>query len=166
MKNRKDVGRQVLMLVIGVSVIVPLGIAQSDPLNVTANVLATCELGTFADVAFGDLTPGAGVDEPATGTIEWRCSNNASADIAIDNGDNGNRTMTGPTLGDLLPYQLYTDSPGGNVWSDTGTDVTVTGTGMASFTSVSVFGQIAAGAYDDVEFGAYSDTVEVTITIN
>ena len=69
---------------------------RAEPMNVTATVLEVCELGTINDMAFGNLTPGSNLDVTATATIQWRCSNGTSADITINDGNNGDRSMDGP----------------------------------------------------------------------
>jgi len=139
---------------------------QADPMNVTATVLEVCELGTITDTAFGDLTPGSLVDKSGTGTIEWRCSDGTTADITINQGLNGDRTMDGPGV-DTIAYELYKEVAHTNVWGDTAAlDLGVTGAGMTSFTTETVYGEVLHADYVDALEGAYSDTVTVLITIN
>jgi len=61
----------------------------------------------------------------------------------------------------VLTYSLYQDSGRNTVWGNTAlTGVSHTGTGSA--TSVTVYGQIAAG--QNVPAGNYSDVVVATVT--
>ena len=153
------------MLVLG-SCLVQFNTVSAAPMNVTATVDEVCELGTMGDVTFGNLTPGAGIDGTANGTVEWRCSNATNADIAIDNGANGNRTMDHAVTASTLTYQLFQDAARTSVWSDIGTDVNVTGTGIgAGFAAETVYGRVLSADIDAAEVGSYSDTVDVTITV-
>lgn len=159
-------GRRALSLLLLGGCLAQFNAASAAPMNVTATVDQVCELGTMGDVAFSTLTPGGGVDGTANGTVEWRCSNGTDADIAIDNGGNGNRTMDHATTASTLAYQLFKDVGLTLVWSDSGTDLSVTGTGIgAGFASETVFGRVLSGDIDAAEVGSYSDQVDVTITI-
>lgn len=142
------------------------GSARSDPMNVTATVLEVCELGTINDMAFGGLTPGSNLDVTATATIEWRCSNGTSADITLDNGGNGDRSMSGPGAA-TLSFELYKDAALSQRWGDTGAEkVTLSGAGMVSFSSETVHGEVLHADYVGAPQGAYSDIVTVNVVIN
>ncbi|HEY5667419.1 MAG TPA: spore coat U domain-containing protein [Gammaproteobacteria bacterium] len=142
------------------------GHAHAETMNVTATVLEVCELGTITDADFGDLTPGSLVDGTAAGSVQWRCSDNTNASITIDQGLNTDRTMSGPGT-DTIAYELYKDAPRTEIWGDTvADDLDVTGTGMASFTTETVYGEVLHDDYVDAAQGAYSDTVTVLIEIN
>lgn len=160
-------GRKALSLLILGGCLVQLNTASAAPMNVTATIDDVCELGTMGDVTFGTLTPGGGTDGTANGTVEWRCSNGTNADVAIDNGGNANRTMDhAVTVGSTLAYQLFKDAARTQVWSDSGTDLGVTGTGIgAGYTSETVYGRVLSADIDAAESGSYSDQVDVTITI-
>ena len=139
---------------------------QADPMNVTATVQAVCELGTIGDVNFGALTPGSGVDAAATGTIQWRCSQGTDADITINDGVSTSRTMPGPGSTPVA-YELYKEAAHTNRWGDSGPEiVSVTGAGMTTFTTETVFGEVLHADYIGAETGSYSDVVTVLITIN
>ena len=142
------------------------GSAHSAPMNVTATVLEVCELGTVDDMAFGGLTPGSNLDVSVTATIEWRCSNGTSADISLDNGSNGDRSMSGPGA-TTVSFELYKDGAPSQRWGVTGAEtVTLSGTGMASFSSTTVHGEVLHADYVAAPQGAYSDIVTVNIVIN
>ena len=139
---------------------------HADPMNVTATVQAVCELGTIGDVNFGNLTPGSGVDSAATGTIQWRCSQGTDAEITINDGTSTNRTMPGPGVTPVA-YELYKEAAHSNRWGDSGGEVvSVTGAGMTSFATETVFGEVLHADYVGAETGAYSDVVTVNININ
>jgi len=148
---------------LGLLAILPFATIHADPMTVTATVLEVCELGTITDTAFGPLTPGD-PDVSATGAIEWRCTDGTTADIAIDDGGNGDRTMDGPGA-DKIAYELYKEVAHSNRWGGVGEEVGVVGVGMTSFTTETVFGEVLAADYIDAEVGAYSDVVTVTITL-
>jgi spore coat protein U-like protein len=159
-------GRRALSLLVLGGCLVQLNTASAVPLNVTATIDDFCELGTMGDVAFGTLTPGTGTDATANGAVEWRCSNGTNADINIDNGGNGDRTMDHATTASTLAYQLFKDAARTQVWSDSGTDLSVTGAGIGpGFASEVVYGRILAGDVDAAEVGDYDDQVDVTINV-
>jgi len=160
-------GRRALSLLVLGTCLVQFNTASAAPMNVTATIDEVCELGTMGDVTFGNLTPGAGTDGTANGNVEWRCSNGTDADISIDNGGNGNRSMDhAVTAGSTLAYQLFKDAARTQVWSDIGTDLGVTGTGIgAGYASQLVYGRVLSVDIDAAEVGSYSDQVDVLITV-
>lgn len=163
-KSRKAL----IPLILGAS-LVQFSSVGAAPMQVTATVNGVCQLGAIGNVAFGPLNPGSG-DASTTGSIQWRCTNGTNADVAIDNGlhFSGNRvmahTVTGPTS--QLAYQLYKDVALTQVWSDSGTDLSITGTGFAGgFATETVYAEVLAAAIDAAEVGDFADTVDVTITV-
>ncbi len=163
MKKLQNISRKVLISSLAM---LPLGSLQADPMNITATVLQVCELGTITDVAFGNLLPGSGVDASTFSTVQWRCSAGTNADISIDEGGNGNRTMNGPGV-DTVAYDLYQDAGLTTRWGSIPAEVSnVNGAGMAAFNSATVYGEALHADYVDAQQGAYSDIVDVLITIN
>ncbi len=168
MKSLKQGRRALSLLTLG-ACLVQLNTAGAGPMLVTASIADFCELGTASAVAFGTLTPGAGVPGDTTGTIEWRCSQSTTAFIAIDAGVRSDRTMINGT-GDTLAYELYKESTHTNIWGDTGADrLTVTGTGIdpdpTIYDTVDVHGLVTTANIDAAAVGNYSDTVNVTISL-
>ena len=162
------VSRETLVAVGAGLALVPVIGAQAANLNVSANVQEVCQVRTATDVDFGNLSPGGG-NVTANGVVEWRCSKSSTADVTMNGGGNGDRTMDGPNS-ETIAYELYQDSDvsaGGNTWGSTvGTDtVGVIGTGMSAWTAATVYGEILAADYEDVEAGAYSDVVVVDIQL-
>ena len=166
MNNLFPRGRKALRLLVLGGCLAQIGNVSAAPMNVTATVDQFCELGTLTDVAFGNLTPGGG-DAPATGTIQWRCSDGTDAAIAIDDGLNGDRSMTGGISGTAtLTYELYKEAAYTNRWGNSGLARTnVAGNGLSAFSTETVFGNIVAADYVDAEQGPYADVIDVTITI-
>ena len=147
-------------------VAIPMAVQANDTglLTVTAQVAPVCEIVTTEDVAFGTLTPST--DNPATGSINWQCTNGTSAEILLNGGAQGDpsaREMSGGGT-NTLPYQLFTDSGLTNPWLNSeGTGVSVTGVGYQGGQALSVYGLVtqadAAAAFNT----SYTDTVTVTI---
>lgn len=167
MNNLFPRGRKALGLLVLGGCLAQIGNVSAAPMNVTATVDQLCELGTLGDVAFGNLTPGGG-DVTANGSIEWRCSNGTSAEIAIDDGLLGTRDMEGGAVTGTatLSYELYKEASTTNVWGDSGAAVVnVTGAGLAAFTTATVYGEVLGADYLSAEQGPYADIVDVTITI-
>lgn len=162
-------GRRALGLLALGACLAQLNTASAGPMQVTANIADFCELGTASAVAFGTLTPGAGVPGDTTGTVEWRCSQGTTAFVAIDTGVRGDRTMINGA-GDTLAYELYKEAAHTNVWGDTGAArLTVNGTGIdpdpTIFDTVDVHGLVTTADIDAAAVGNYSDTVNVTISL-
>jgi spore coat protein U-like protein len=157
-----------LGLAVGVA-LSSLSTAQADPMNVQATVQGTCLLGTLSDVDFLTLTPGTSGDGAATGTIEWRCTNDTNAEILIDDGQRSDRTMLGDgPLAETMAYDLYTDNLYANRWGGVAGDgVSVTGTGMAiaNIDNVDVYGRVLEADYINLEPADYLDVVDVTINL-
>ena len=141
------------------------------PMDVTATVAAVCQIDSTADVAFGSITPGTALNYDASGSVTWRCTNNTTADIAIDGGGTGdinNRAMAGAP--GSLTYQLYIPGPPTftTVWGDgiTGSLWAVTGTGMGipQQQTTLIDGRVLDAATLLLQPGGFTDTVDVTIT--
>ena len=152
MKSIKFLG--VVLMFAGVPV---FGQSASDDLDVTANVVANCTITTLP-VAFGTYDPlSATPDDDGVGTITIRCTRGAGASIDLGGGANfsGGRRMTDGTM--FLGYELYSDAPGGTVWNS----LAIAPSANFAARDFSVYGRIPAG--QDVQVGAYSDTVVATI---
>jgi len=175
MKPKIHLSRKLLLALAG-GLLVPLTAMPATTFLVTATVDQTCELGTHSDVIYGTLTPGAtGPDQNNGGAVQWRCSDGTSADIELTDGLHASgsqrRMQHGTTLTEFISYDLCQDdycSGTGTRWGlESATEENnVTGTGLASWGSETIYSEIADGAYDDAEFGSYSDTITVSITIN
>jgi spore coat protein U-like protein len=130
--------------------------------NVSVTVAKACTI-TAANLAFGTYT-GTLID--STSTISVTCTKTTPYNVGLNAG-----TMTGATVttrkmtgpgGYHLSYSLYQNSTYSTNWGNTvGTD-TETGTGNGANQSLTVYGQLPAG--QNVEAGAYTDTITATIT--
>ena len=120
-------------------------------------------------VAFGNYDPQSASNKDGTGTIALSCPPSVSSPIvALGAGSSGSilaRKMHNGAI--LLNYNLYTDVPRSILWGDGIVGVTVTlsgGTvsaGQRNF-SRTIYGRIPAA--QNVNAGAYSDTLVVTVT--
>jgi spore coat protein U-like protein len=143
--------------------------AATANLNLTASVAQDCVIGT-ATLGFGSYDPvvtnkTANLDQSTTMTVT--CTKGA-AGITMGLGPSGNAgTPCGASParclasgGNLLNYQLYSDSPGGAVWTTAITEAVAGGVG--SPTTVTIYGRVPAG--QDATVGAsYTDTVVATV---
>jgi len=174
--NIKSVSVKVLGVLVS-AVLVPFGVVHAVPMNVTASVQGTCIINGVVDVTFGDISADQGTanDVDFDGSFDWRCSNGADVDIAIDDGENstgpGNRRMDSDTLAttEYITYTLSKDTNGGTYWGPTGTDrlnVTGAGMGIGNVVGQTVYGQIPGGTFDSNSVDTYSDQVDITYTIN
>ena len=132
------------------------------PVNVT--VIPNCTIITTA-VAFPSYDPTASTpDDTSSGGVSVACTKGVSAWIGLNFGQNASaspRSMK-DSAGDLLPYDLYKDSPGGTVWGNTSTTgLTLTAAPSKAARNYTVHGRITSG--QDVPAAAYSDTVTATV---
>ena len=140
-------------------------------LNVSATVGANCSISTTA-LAFTAYDPvGTHASAPlnGTGAVIVTCTNGASSTLTLGQGSHANTgsSDTAPLRrmqdsgSNVLSYALYKDASHTTVWGNTAmTGVAHTGTGTA--TSVTVYGQVAAG--QNVPAGSYTDVVVATVT--
>ncbi|WP_348760701.1 spore coat U domain-containing protein [uncultured Salinisphaera sp.] len=148
------------------------GDTKTSTFQVTATVLKNCTIDS-TNLAFGNYDPLAGTAVNQTSTVNVKCTLSTPYTVALNTGANaGNatafssRAMRGPA-DNLLKYQLYTDSARTAIWGDgTNGTQTISGTGngvlIATPQARTVYGQVPGG--QDVQPGAYADTVVATIT--
>ncbi|HKI74097.1 MAG TPA: spore coat U domain-containing protein [Pseudomonadales bacterium] len=139
-------------------------LAQTDTFQVTANVNAACTV-SANDLAFGVYDPFSATPTDATSTMDVLCTNTTDYDVGLDAGTGTGATVASRKMSsgaNLLNYSLYQDSGRATVWGETvGTD-TVSGTGIGTSQSLTVYGRLFA--LQNAVPGAYSDTVTVTVT--
>lgn len=143
---------------------------------------------SVSSLAFGSYDVyGPAID--STAGITGHCSGamgsgSHTIGITIDGGGhlegNGNRAMActsgacagSPTFsGDLLQYQLYSDSTRLSVWTANTVTINTTctgcnGAGGSNFVPVTIYGEIpvaSVGGANDVAVGTYSDSITVTL---
>ena len=129
---------------------------------VKANMLAHCIL-SASPLNFGTYS---GVVKSAITSIDITCTNNTSYTVGLSQGKSSGatvtkRAMTGPSSS-LLHYGLYSDSAHTLNWGNTAATHWVSGVGVGSAQSLTVYGQIPAGQFPRP--GSYSDTIIATIT--
>jgi spore coat protein U-like protein len=134
-------------------------------LNVTATVSNSCIV-SAANLAFGVVSPTGDTDVQAD--ISWNCTTGHAATVKLGAGGSGNIMARRMTSGGAtsLPYQLYTDGARNTVFGDgvTGTPVAILGAGFAAASSTTVYGRVPTGAVGANPAGAYTDTVQITVT--
>ncbi|AXY68178.1 spore coat protein U domain-containing protein [Thermosynechococcus sichuanensis E542] len=158
--------------------------AQTSPqtanIQIQANVNAACKITSTQDINFGTYDPlGAHATTAldAQGQVIVKCLPSTQATIKLEQGANpatGSsctsplRQMANNTA--RLPYGLYQDSARSQVWGcDTSNDVEYTASN-ASPKAFTIYGRIPAGdtlpsgTLDQLQPGAYTDSVQVTVS--
>ncbi len=135
---------------------------STGTLSVTATVVATCSVAT-AHVAFGTY---GGTQLDGVGAVSITCTNLAPYTVELGAGAGAgasaaSRKLTGPA-GQSLDYGLYQDAARSAVWGSAGSLQAVTGTGIGSLQSLTVYGRMPASQTPGA--GVYTDTVTVTVT--
>lgn len=135
--------------------------SANSTLNVSATITSDCAVSTVA-VDFGNVVAGSGA--AASGSVDVNCTLATPYTIALDAGANyvaPDRQITDGT--NVLAYTL-TDNVSGLAWGDDGTtiaDASVADTGTGTLQSHVVDANLIGA---NVPSGAYSDTVNVTVT--
>ena len=145
---------------------------SSSSMTVTSNIGMNCTIST-ADIEFGAYDPivtNASLDLDAQGSVTTTCTVGSAGKVIIGQGlgdvDGSTneaplRRMQGPSEGDYLEYQVYSNDGRSNVWTnDVATGVTYTASGSAEV--MPVYGRVEAGQTTVAE-GSYSDTLLVTV---
>mgnify|MGYP001595342027 CR=1 FL=1 len=145
---------------------------SSSNMNVTSNIGMNCTIST-TDIAFGAYDPivtNASLDLDAQGSVTTTCTVGSAGKVIIGQGlgDNDDSTdgaplrrMQGPSEGDYLEYQVYSNDGRSNVWTnEVATGVAYAASGSAQV--MPVYGRVAAGQTTVAE-GSYSDTLVVTV---
>jgi spore coat protein U domain-containing protein, fimbrial subunit CupE1/2/3/6 len=142
-----------------------LAVDVNANLSVTATVSNSCTV-SAANLAFGVVSPTADTDVQTT--ISWQCTTGHPATIKLGAGGSTNIMARRMTAGGTtsLPYQLYTNSTRTSVFGDgvTGNSLAILGAGFAATTSTTVYGRVPTGAVGANTAGAYTDTVQITVT--
>jgi spore coat protein U-like protein len=164
--------RKILAASIATSLLAAAGGANaattSTSFGVSATVLKTCTV-SATPLSFGNYTPGAGALAVST-PISVRCTKSTPFTVALNAGTTSGGTITQRLMTngtDSLQYNLYTTAALATVFGDgtTGATSAGTGTGLANAIAVTVFGNLPDNAANQsVSTGAYSDTINVTVT--
>jgi spore coat protein U-like protein len=137
--------------------------STTGSLGVSATVLDNCTIAAVP-LAFGNYSSAANKD--ATATITVNCSTGTAYTVALDLGLGtgavlASRKMQGPQAGDLLGYQIFSDTGRTTLWGSTVGVNTVGGTGTGVDQPITVYGRVTAG--QAVRAGAYTDTVGIVV---
>ncbi|WP_034160900.1 Csu type fimbrial protein [Sphingomonas sp. ERG5] len=141
---------------------------DTDTLNVTANVVASCSITSTSTLAFGSVTQSAtNIDN--TGSVDLICTNTTPWFLSAAAGTNASgaqNRMKHATLAQFLNYDIYSDTgratPFPTVAGTLGAGNTG-GAGTGTTQTVTVYGRIPAGQTLPSP-GSYTDTVTMTVT--
>lgn len=138
---------------------------------------ASCGV-SASPVAFGNYTSPGGSQLDSTGTISVTCTPSlillacsTSYTIALSSGSGSYSQRRMASGGNLLNYNLYTDSTRSTVWGDGNSAAAVPGTISTSILSLvclpgtrntTVYGRVPGS--QNVGTGIYADTIVVTVT--
>ena len=145
---------------------------STSSMNVSSNIGMNCTIST-TDIAFGAYDPivtNASLDLDAQGSVTTTCTVGSAGKVIIGQGsgpDSGStnaaplRRMSGPSDGDYLKYQVYSNLGRSAVWTnEVASGVPYTANGSAEV--MPVYGRVEAGQ-NTVAKGSYSDTLLVTV---
>ena len=135
---------------------------DTDPLSVTATVVATCSI-TGATLAFGNYNS---TQNDVSANLSVSCTNTTAYTVTLNEGlgasaTTSSRKMTKTSDTPTLNYALYSDAGRTANWGDQAAD-DVAGTGNGAAQTLTVYGRITSGQLPTP--GAYTDTVTATIT--
>jgi spore coat protein U-like protein len=141
----------------------PAALAQTANLNVTADVVASCQV-VGGSLNFDPYTSTAASEGQAT--FSYTCTNGTNITVTLGDGQNlqgGSRAMVRDGGGGTLTYGLYKDSNHSDAWG-LGSDGIVVESTSAEQETVNVYGLIVAGLTPPA--GTYNDVVQITLNIN
>jgi spore coat protein U-like protein len=144
--------------------------SKNTTFNVSSDVLANCTI-SAADLSFGSYDPVVAnktIPLDVSTTVNVLCTKGSTGvTVGLNTGTHaaaGNRFMAEPG-GDTLQYELYSDTPGGTVWGNSGTGLVAWPTfgpiGAGAGVTKSIFGRVPAG--QDKTVGHYTDVVTATV---
>ncbi len=119
--------------------------------NVSANIVGTCQFSTTPTLAFGALDQTSSGDATATGALTFWCTKGAAYTLSDPLGSSGTYAGTISNGTDSIAYSIaYTSATG-------------SGTGKTSPISSTLTATILNNDYVNVSAGAYAGTVQFTI---
>lgn len=163
--RRETIFTLVLLLAMTAAATVQAATATTS-FAVTATVLSSCAV-TAAPLVFGAYDPAAGTAINGSNTLVVLCTTGTPYTVALGVGNGPGATVATRKMGnllnsDLLNYTLYQNAARSTQWGSTvGTD-TLAATAAIPASTINVYGQIFSG--QNVSAGAYTDTVNVTVT--
>jgi spore coat protein U-like protein len=144
--------------------------SKTTTFNVSSDVISNCTI-SAADLSFGNYDPVVANKTTALDvntSVTVLCTKGAAGvNVGLSTGTHasgGNRFMA-ESGGDTLQYELYSDVPGGTVWSNSGTGLVALATfgpiGAGAGVAKTIYGRVAAG--QDKTVGHYTDVVTATV---
>jgi len=160
--------RRAIVILAGVGIAMSPVAAGASTSNsnfaVTTTVVPSCTV-SASTLAFGNYDPTSATDTDATTTLSVLCTNGTAFTVGLNAGTTVGGTVAARLLtsgAHTLGYALYQNVGRTTNWGNTsGTDTPASQTAGASATSMTVYGRIAKS--QNVQAGAYSDTVTVTV---
>ena len=145
--------------------------SKSTTFTVSSDVVANCTIAA-ADLSFGNYDPVVANKTTALDvntTVTVLCTKGAAGvNVGLDTGSHasaGSRFMSDTVSGDTLQYELYSDSPGGTVWTNSGGGLVSWATfgpiGAGAGVAKTIHGRIPPG--QDKSVGHYADVVTATV---
>lgn len=156
---RHPVARALLALPLAVGASQSLAAVDTEPFQVTANVVSSCSIAAIADLAFGAYDPASVTPDLAQTTANVTCTLATTYELTIDDGLNTGRRMKDAGT-NYLDYEVYSDV---NItpWPSSAPGVAGVGLGLTAVPHI-IYGSIAAG--QNVPTGSYTDTLTMTVT--
>ena len=156
-KQLLTLGLVMVFAIVGANIALAQG-TDTEDLDVTATVVASCRITSTTTVAFGTYDPtDAAANDNGAGDINFRCVRGTDYEVYIV----GTRTMVGGTNADDLDFELYSDAGRTAVFEDASPS-TVAGTAASNaIITTDVYGRIAA--LQDVTVDSYSTTLTATV---
>ncbi|MBN1382719.1 MAG: spore coat protein U domain-containing protein [Deltaproteobacteria bacterium] len=146
----------ILFVILGAVAFVGMAMAATDTenLNVTASVAASCQITAVTDIAFGAYDPTSSTPTDAAGNMTLRCVKATSYKTYVS----GTRSMTGGS--DTLNFALYSDSDRTTTFPSDNSGSSVEASSNAAVTQ-DIYGRIPAE--QDVGVESYSATLTATV---
>lgn len=129
---------------------------ETSTFQVTAEVAASCQITTNA-LAFGAFDPSLGTT--ASAALDVACTSGSTGTVTLASAN----TWTMVDGLESLAYGLFTDAGHVTAWNGTTTGQTVTGAGLSTPSTFTVYGKVDTQPAAKVS-AAYADTVTVTVT--
>lgn len=170
--SRPHTGRTRLRQACAIAVVLASPIASlastttpPTPFTVTMTISASCAIVSAGTMTFPNSTTAFTTNTTATSSVVVQCTSTTPYNIGLDAGAGSGATvatrkMTSGAV--TINYSLYSDSNHTLVWGNTVGTNTVSQTGNGQNQSVTIFGLVPP--QNAPAPGAYSDTVNVTVT--
>ncbi|CAN5306962.1 spore coat U domain-containing protein [soil metagenome] len=162
--NRLKVAVTALLFVATTLPQVATATTATGQFGVSLTIQAECKLQSAGNLSFG--TDGV-LDTVITSTsaLSVQCTNGTTYAVGLDAGAGAGATTSVRRMtaaGATLTYALYRDSNRTQLWGDVVATDTFGGTGNGSAQTVTVYGSVPVQSTPAA--GAYTDTVQVTVT--